>query len=363
MSLVKDHVVEALKGITHPELGQNLIELNMLVDFQPASEGQGKLTLDALTFGSPVQSDIERLVREALPQGEALSIDFTVRQQSSTQPALGGGLLPNVKNILAIASGKGGVGKSTVAANVAASLALEGARVGILDADIYGPSVPALLGIEQSSVKIQDKRIIPVERHGLKIMSMGLLMKPGESVIWRGPMLHGMVQQFCRDVEWGELDFLVIDLPPGTGDVSLSLSQLVPLGGAVLVSTPQHVAIGVATKAVNMFRKLNVPLLGLVENMSFYSCPHCGGEDDIFGHGGAQAAAKDLDLPFLGEIPLNSAVKISSDKGEPVVICAPQSAPAKAFRRVSQLIAGRLSVASVAGYEALGQRLPDWRVN
>ena len=356
--MVKESVVEALQKVIHPEFGQNLIELGMLVDFH--SDGKPKLTLDLLTYASPVRQQLEDAVRQAL--GSDLDIEFVVKKQLSTQPALGGGLLANVKNVVAIASGKGGVGKSTVSSNVAASLALEGARVGLMDADIYGPSIPALLGIEQTSVKIQDKRIIPVERHGLKIMSMGLLMRPGESVIWRGPMLHGMVKQFCSDVEWGELDFLVIDLPPGTGDVSLSLSQLVPLGGAVVVSTPQHVAIGVATKAVNMFRKLEVPLLGMIENMSYYSCPSCQHKDDLFGHGGAQEAANELGLPFLGEIPLNGAIKLSSDKGEPVVLSDPDSAPARAFRRATQLIAGRLALAAVAGYEALNQRLPDWRV-
>ena len=359
-NLAKEKIVEALKAITHPEMDKSLFDLEMLVDFHSDPD---KLVLDPLTHASPVRAELERLVRAALPGSDSLSIEFRVCNQTSTQPALGGGILQNVKNVVAIASGKGGVGKSTVAANVAASLAMEGARVGLLDADIYGPSVPALLGVEQSSVSIRDQRIVPVERHGMKIISMGFLTKPGESIIWRGPMLHKIIEQFCGEVAWGDLDFLIVDLPPGTGDVSLSLSQLVPLGGAVVVSTPQHVAIGVATKAANMFQKLNVPLLGLVENMSYYSCPSCGNKDDVFGHGGAQAAAKDLDIPFLGEIPLNSAIKLSSDKGEPVVTCSPDSAPAQAFRRVAQLIAGRLSVAALVGYEAIGQRLPDWRAD
>lgn len=354
--LTREAVMEGLDRILHPEFGQSVVQLEM-VEGVALSGANVQITLDMLTAASPVKASLVPQIEEMLRGLGGVAAVTTVVRQRSTQPALGGGLLPNVKNVLAIASGKGGVGKSTIATNVAAALALEGASVGLMDADIYGPSVPALLGIEQSSVSIKDKRIMPVERFGLKIMSMGLLMKPGESVIWRGPMLHGMVQQFCKDVQWGDLDFLVIDLPPGTGDVNLSLSQLVPIGGAVVVSTPQHVALGVATKAVNMFRKLNVPLIGLIENMSFYVCPGCGQHDDVFGHGGARQAAVELDLPFLGEVPLNSEVRTAGDKGEPVVISAPQSAPAIALRRAAQLAAGRLAVASVAGYESVTQNV------
>jgi ATP-binding protein involved in chromosome partitioning len=340
---------EKVAQIVHPEFQRSLGELEMVRSVAPQGDGW-KVEIDWLTHASPVRDQLAQALAAALPGPLEIA---NVTQQRSTQPALGGGVLQSVKNVVAIASGKGGVGKSTVAVNVAASLALEGARVGLLDADIYGPSIPALSGIEQSSVTVRDKRLQPVERFGLKIMSMGLLMKPGESVIWRGPMLHGVIQQFCKDVDWGELDFLIVDLPPGTGDVSLSLSQLVPLGGALVVSTPQHVAVGVASKAVSMFKKLNVPLLGLVENMSYYVCPNCAKEDDIFGRGGARAAAAELGLPFLGEVPLNSALRQAGDQGTPVVVSHPDSAPAKVLRRTSQLLAGRLSVAAVAGYEAL----------
>ncbi len=345
--------MEKLSQVVHPEFQQNLVELDMIKEVRRQDQAV-RVKIDFLTWGSPVRQQLIQAMEQALAAPVEVE-DAT--DQRSTQPALGGGLLSGVKNVVAVASGKGGVGKSTVALNLAASMALEGARVGLLDADIYGPSIPALAGIEQSSVAIKDKQLQPVEKFGLRMMSMGLLMKPGESVIWRGPMLHGVVQQFCRDVDWGQLDFLFVDLPPGTGDVSLSLSQLVPLGGAVLVSTPQHVAVGVASKAISMFNKLNVPLLGMLENMSYYACPKCDHRDDLFGHGGARATAEQASLPFLGEIPLNSALRDASDRGEPVVCSHPDSAPAKALRRAAQLLAGRLSVAAVAGYEALYENL------
>lgn len=351
--VLQSQTQDAVSQIIHPEFQQSLGQLEMVKSISQKGE-TWEVEIDFLTWASPVRAWLHQQLEKQL-SATVKVIDAT--EQRSTQPALGGGLLESVKNVVAIASGKGGVGKSTVALNVAASLALEGARVGLLDADIYGPSIPALAGIEKSSVGIRDKRLQPVEKYDLKIMSMGLLMKPGESVIWRGPMLHGVVQQFCRDVDWGQLDFLIVDLPPGTGDVSLSLSQLVPLGGAVVVSTPQRVAVGVANKAVSMFGKLNVPVLGLLENMSYYACPHCNERDDVFGHGGARQAAEEMRLPFLGEIPLNSSLSRASEAGSPVVISHPDSAPARALRRATQLLAGRLSVAAVAGYEALYDNL------
>jgi len=338
-----------LEKIIHPEFQQSLAELEMLKEVRSLGD-TWEVKVDFLTFASPVK---EQLI-EAMKQASSAPLQVVdVTAQRTTQPALGGGILKNVKNVVAVASGKGGVGKSTVAVNLAASLSQEGARVGLLDADIYGPSVPALVGIEQYGVSIRDKLLQPVEKFNVKMISMGLFMKPGDSVIWRGPKLHGQIQLFCEGVDWGELDFLVVDLPPGTGDVSLSLSQLVPLGGAVIVSTPQHVAVGVASKAISAFAKLNVPLLGLVENMSHYTCPQCNHRDDLFGHGGARTTAQEMGIPFLGEVPLNSTMLEASQKGLPVVVSHPDSAPAKALRRVAQLTAGRLAVAAVAGYDAL----------
>lgn len=338
-----------LEKLVHPEFQQTLGELEMIKEVK-SQDGSWHVKVDFLTFASPVKASLIDSMKAAA--GEPLSV-VDVTEQRSTQPALGGGLLKTVKNVVAVASGKGGVGKSTVAINLAASLSVEGARVGLLDADIYGPCVPALAGIENFGLSIRDKLLQPIEKFGIKMISMGLMMKPGDSVIWRGPKLHGHIELFCGGVEWGELDFLVVDLPPGTGDVSLSLSQLVPLGGAVIVSTPQHVAVGVASKAISAFGKLNVPLLGLVENMSFYACPHCGQRDDVFGHGGAQQVAGEMGIPFLGQVPLNSTMREAADKGLPVVLSHPDSEPARALRRASQLVAGRLSVAAVAGYDSM----------
>lgn len=287
------------------------------------------------------EAELTALIQEAA--GSPIAVEFT-KEQVATPKGLGSSLLANAKNIIAVASGKGGVGKSTVACNLGAALAKMGCTVGVMDADVYGPSQPHLLGLADHVLKVKDKQIIPAEAHGLKMMSMGFLMKPGQAVIWRGPMLHGMMNQFCKDVEWGELDFMIIDLPPGTGDISLSLSQIIDITGAVIVTTPQDLALDVATKAVEMFNKLGVPCLGIVENMSFYCCPECGHRDDIFNHGGAQKAADNLHMPVLGEIPLNSALRQAGDAGVPAVIRAAESAPAQALMDLASKVAEMVSL-------------------
>jgi ATP-binding protein involved in chromosome partitioning len=244
-------------------------------------------------------------------------------------------LLPGVKNVIPVASGKGGVGKSTVAANLALALAQSGAKVGLMDADVYGPSIPTILGISEKPVQ-KDGRLVPVEKFGIKVISMGFFVPPNEAVIWRGPMLHKMVQDFLGAVDWGALDYLLVDLPPGTGDIQLSLCQTIPVTGAVIVSTPQDVAWNVAQKAIVMFDKLNAPILGILENMSHYHCAHCGQEDPIFGSGGAQRAAKSLGIGFLGAIPLETSIRKTADQGDPVVHSLPESASAKAFAAAAQ---------------------------
>lgn len=284
---------------------------------------------------------IEKAIRAEA--GEQVKVTFQ-KEQVATPRGLGSSLLANAKNVIAVASGKGGVGKSTIACNLGAALAKLGCSVGLMDADVYGPSQPLLLGAADHQLLIKDKRIIPVEAHGMKLMSMGFLMKPGDAVIWRGPMLHGMMNQFCRDVEWGELDFMIIDLPPGTGDISLSLSQLIDVTASVVVSTPQDLALDVATKAIGMFNKLGVPVLGLVENMSYYCCPECGHRDDIFHHGGTRAAAENLKLPVLGDIPLNSLLRKAGDAGVPAVLHNPDSAPSQALMSLAREVAERVSL-------------------
>ncbi len=245
--------------------------------------------------------------------------------------------LVNVKHTLAIASGKGGVGKSTVAANLALALHLKGKKVGLLDADIYGPSVPTLFGLKdkQPSVDPEKKKLLPIEKFGLKIMSIGFLMRENDAVIWRGPMIHKMIQQFLDDVYWGELDYLIIDLPPGTGDVQISLSQLLPLSGAVIVTTPQDVALSDVVRGIAMFEKVGIPVLGIIENMSYFSCPHCQGRSEIFSHGGGKFMAEKYKVALLGEIPLDLKTREGSDMGSPIVIQAPGSDPAKHFKEIA----------------------------
>ena len=257
--------------------------------------------------------------------------------------------LPNVKNVIPVASGKGGVGKSTVSVNLALALAKTDAKVGLMDADVYGPSIPTMLGITSRPEVDEQNRISPVEQDGLKVVSMGFFMKPDEAVIWRGPMLHKTVQQFLGGVVWGELDYLLVDLPPGTGDVQLSLCQSIPITGAVIVSTPQDVALNVAQKAMVMFKKLNAPLLGIIENMSAYVCPHCHTREDIFGAGGARRIAEQFGIPFLGEIPLSMPIRVASDAGKPMVLAMPDSPAAQAFMAAAQQLAAQVSIRAMQG--------------
>jgi ATP-binding protein involved in chromosome partitioning len=256
----------------------------------------------------------------------------------------GHSLIPQVRYSVAVASGKGGVGKSTVAANLAVALYRSGAKVGLMDTDVYGPSVPILMGGSDAPYVVEGKIEPPVE-YGIKIMSMAYFLPKDEAVIWRGPMLHKTIQQFLGDVRWGELDYLIMDLPPGTGDIQLSLSQSIPLTGAVIVSTPQDLALSVASKAIAMFQKLNVPILGIVENMSYYLCPQCGHREEIFGHGGAREAAKKLNVAFLGEIPLDLSIRQQSDSGKPVAL-DDSTIYGKAFQEIAGALASQISMGS-----------------
>lgn len=256
-------------------------------------------------------------------------------------------LIPGVKHVIAVSSGKGGVGKSTVAVNLAVALGQLGARVGLMDADVYGPNIPMMMGVTQPPEQ-QDGKIKPAESHGVKLISMGFFVPEDTAVVWRGPMIHTAIQQFFRDVVWGELDYLLIDLPPGTGDAQLTISQLVPLTGAITVTTPQEVSLHDVRKGMMMFQKVNVPLLGIIENMSYYVCAHCGTREEIFSHGGGQRAAEKLGIPFLGNIPIDSAIRAGGDSGMPLVVGNPDSPQSKAFRSIAEKIQSGLG----AGLEA-----------
>lgn len=336
-----EQLKSALDQVQDPDLHQSLVALNMVRNLAIA-DGVASFDLVLTTGACPAKKQLEDDCRAAalsVPgvREVRIAVSAEVPQQKTKAE-----LIPGVRHVIAIGSGKGGVGKSTVTVNLACALAAAGARVGLIDADIHGPSVPMMLGHDLQP-QIEDKKLVPPQAHGVRFISMGLLIPEGQAVIWRGPMLQGALRQFFADVAWGELDYLLIDLPPGTGDVQITLSSLVPLAGAVIVSTPQSVALLDARRAVAMFNKVNVPILGVVENMSEFVCPQCGHVERIFGHGGAEAEAAQTGVPFLGRLPLEPAVRACGDEGEPIVVRAPHSLSGQAFRALAQQVAARAS--------------------
>jgi ATP-binding protein involved in chromosome partitioning len=282
-----------------------------------------------------------------IPGVTDVDIEMTAQVRSTLGADMAKAPVPGVKNIIAVGAGKGGVGKTTVAVNLAIALSQCGGRVAMIDGDIYGPNVPIMLGI-RTQLSTDGQKIIPAEQYGIQLVSMGFLTNDDAPVIWRGPMLHGVVQQFFREVRWRDIDYLVVDLPPGTGDVALSLSQTVPVSGSVVVTTPQTVSIADTRRAVRMYQKLNVPALGLIENMSHFVCPSCAHESDIFGKGGGETLATELSVPFLGRIPLYEPIRVGGDTGVPIVVGDPESAAAKAFRAAAERLAAQLSIAAFA---------------
>ena len=351
MSVTPEQVLTALRTVEDPDLKRDLVSLGFIKQLV-VHDGRVSFAIELTTPACPVRELMKEQAAAAvntIPGVASVDITMTSQVRSSIMPQPSGGLIPTIKNVIPIASGKGGVGKSTVTANLAHALARAGARVGVMDADVYGPSIPTILGVKGEPEADEMNRITPLEQDGLKVMSMGFFMKPEEAVVWRGPMLHKTVQQFLGGVLWGELDYLLVDLPPGTGDVQLSLCQSIPITGAVIVSTPQDVALNVAQKAIAMFKKLNAPVLGIIENMSHYVCAHCGARDDIFGTGGARKIAERLGIPFLGEIPLATPVRVASDAGRPLVRTDPESPAAKAFTKAAENLAAQVSIRAMQG--------------
>jgi ATP-binding protein involved in chromosome partitioning len=343
--VTQEAIMAALSRVQEPELHKDLVTLNMVRDLEIDAD-KVNFTIMLTTPACPLRSQIEREARAAvaaLPGVSSVGIKFDSNVPSDGRQR---GLLElPIRNAVAIASGKGGVGKSTVAVNVAVILAQSGARVGLLDADIYGPNIPTMMGVNHLPPPGEGK-LFPAEAYGVKLMSIGFLVKPEQPLIWRGPMLHSAIRQFLTDVDWGELDYLIVDLPPGTGDAGLSLAQSMPLSGGVIVTLPQQVSLDDARRGLEMFRQLNVPVFGVVENMSYLELPD-GTRMDVFGTGGGERLAKESGVPFIGAIPMDPAVREGGDKGEPVVVSHPESPVAQALRSVGEDLAAKVSVAAV----------------
>jgi ATP-binding protein involved in chromosome partitioning len=341
-------ILNALRAIQDPDLHKDIVTLGFVKDLR-IDGGRVSFAIELTTPACPVKDlmrDQSRAAVSALPGVSSVDVTMTASVRAAAQPEAGKQPIAGVKNVIAVGAGKGGVGKTTLTVNLAAALAARGSRVAILDGDLYGPNVPIMMGLAGARLETNGKHIVPAERFGIQMVSMGLLTDDGAAMIWRGPMLHGAMQQFFRDVAWTGVDYLIVDMPPGTGDVALSLNQLVPVTGAVLVTTPQSVSVADTRRAVQMYRKLNIPTLGLIENMSHFVCPGCGRESDIFGKGGGERLADELVVPFLGHIPLHEPVRQAGDEGVPIVISAPQSPPAVAIMAAAERVAQQISIAS-----------------
>lgn len=341
-----EDVLKALSQVQDPELGRDLVSLNMIKDV--VVEGSSvSFTLELTTPACPMRSEMKKASEEAvsaIPGVEHVNVTLGARvRQGAGRPEKR--RIPGVKNVVAVASGKGGVGKSTVAVNLAVALAQSGASVGLMDADIYGPSIPIMMGIS-GRPESDGEKLIPLERYGVKMISIGFLVPSEAAVIWRGPMVMKAVEQLLYDVNWGELDYLIVDLPPGTGDAQLTLAQQVPVTGAVIVTTPQNVALADAVKGVNMFKEIGVPIFGIIENMSYFICPHCQERTELFSHGGGAETAERLGVRFLGEIPLDTEVRKAGDEGAPIVQSKYDSPQAASFRILAEKVAAAVSVAA-----------------
>ncbi len=351
MTITKEAVLAALGKVQEPELHQDLVTLNMIRNLEIEGD-KVSFTVMLTTPACPLRGKIEMEAREAvMAVGGAKKVEIKMDSDVPNDGRMRGLVNTPIRNAIAVGSGKGGVGKTTVSVNIAVALAQAGARVGLMDADIYGPNTPTMLGVEKLPPP-DGNRLIPAQAYGVKMISMGLLVKPGQPLIWRGPMLNSAIRQFLGDVEWGELDYLIVDLPPGTGDAALSLAQALPLSGAVIVTLPQLVSLEDAGRGLNMFKQLEVPILGVVENMSYLDLPD-GTRMDIFGSGGGEQLAQATETNFLGKIPIDQNVRIGGDSGKPIVASQPDSPVAKALTEVSQKIAAQVSVAAMGANNSL----------
>ncbi len=342
-SLNQANILEALKSVKDPDLHKDIVTLNFVKDI--AINGSDvSLTIELTTPACPVREELKQAAVNAIKGTIAgvgtVEVSMTSRMLENKVKT---SVLPGVKNTIAVASGKGGVGKSTVAVNLAVALARDGASVGLIDADIYGPSIPLMMGITGRPL-LKNQRLQPLENWGVKVMSIGFLLDTNQAVIWRGPMASGAIKQFLADVDWGDLDYLLFDMPPGTGDIQLTLAQTIPLTGAVVVTTPQDVSLSDARKAYAMLQKVNVPILGLVENMSYFICSHCGHRDEIFDNGGGERAAAELGAPFLGAIPIYTSIRASGDNGRPIVLDDAAGAPGGVIRQIARAMAAQVSI-------------------
>jgi ATP-binding protein involved in chromosome partitioning len=347
MQVEQTSVLEALRAIRDPDLNRDIVSLGFIKNLTIAGGSVG-FTIELTTPACPVKDQMRDQSRAAVMQVPGVtSVD--VNMSARVREAVGSDgsrqSVPGVKNIIAVGAGKGGVGKTTVAVNLALALAKCGSKVGIIDADIYGPNVPIMLGMK-TQLSTDGQKIVPAEKYGLQVISMGFLTADDAPIIWRGPMLHGALQQFFREVRWVDLDYLVIDLPPGTGDVVLTLSQTVPVAGAIVVTTPQQVSLADSRRAIAMYKKLNIPPIGVVENMSYFACPNCRHEADIFGHGGGEAMSTELGIPFVGRIPIYQPIREGSDSGVPLLISEPESPAGRAFMAAAERTAAQVSIAS-----------------
>jgi ATP-binding protein involved in chromosome partitioning len=347
-AIKQEDVLKALSAIQDPDLHKDIVTLGFVKNIK-IEDSRVSLDIVLTTPACPVKDQMRdealRLVG-GLPGISSVDVNMT-SSVTSGQSSVKENYIPEVRNTIAISSGKGGVGKTTVSVNLAVALAETGAKVGLMDADIYGPNVPLMMGVKEAPAAGEGapkEKIPPAEKYGVKIMSIGFFVPEDTPIVWRGPMIHGAIQQFLRDVDWGALDYLIVDLPPGTGDAQLSIAQLVPMTGALIVTTPQDVALLDSKRGLAMFQKVHVPVLGIIENMSYFVCPHCQDRSEIFSHGGGRKAAEKLGVPFLGEIPIETSIRIGGDEGRPILVSEPKSPIADVYRKVAGAVAAQISI-------------------